>query len=96
MSTSVIAVFKAKDEMFEKLKEAFKGVLTETKNYDGCQQLGACSDENDKSVILYEVWDSADHHKKYLEWREDTGVLKAIDEMCREAPDISYKSFLFQ
>ena len=92
----MIAVFKAKDEMFEKLKETFKGVLTETKNYDGYQQLGACSDENAKSVILYEVWDSADHHKKYLKWREGTGVLKAIDEMCREASDISYKSFLFQ
>ena len=96
MSISVILVFKAKDEMFEKMRETFKGALSETKSYDGCQQVGACSDEKDKSVILYEVWDSIDHQKKYMKWREDTGVLKAIGEMCREAPDISYKSFLFK
>ena len=96
MSTSLIAVFKAKDETFEKLKEAMKGALPETKSYDDCQQVGACSDEKDKSVILYEVWDSIDHHKKYMKWREETGVLKAIGGMCREAPDISYKDFLFK
>ena len=96
MSTSVIAVFKAKDETFEKLKEAFKGALPETKSYNGCQQLGACSDEDGKYVILYEVWDSVDHHKKYMKWRDDTGVLKAVGEMCGEAPDIAYKSLLFK
>ena len=68
MSISVVLVFKAKDEMFEKMRETFKGALAETKSYDGCQQVGACADENDKSVILYEVWDSIDHHKKYLKW----------------------------
>ena len=28
--------------------------------------------------------------------KEETGVLKTVGEMCKEAPDISYKSFLFK
>ena len=37
-----MSLFKAKDETFEKFKEAMKGVLPETKSYDGCQHVGAC------------------------------------------------------
>ena len=54
------------------------------------------SDEKDKSIILYEVWDFIDHHKKYMKWRDETRFLKAVDEMFIEAPDIFYKDFLFK
>ena len=75
--------------------KAFKGALNETKNYEGCQYVGACSDDKDKSIFLYEVWDSEDHQKKYIKWREDTGVLKTIVEMCREKPVFRFVDFLF-
>ena len=66
MSISLLATFKGKDDTYEKLKEAFKGALNETKNYEGCQYVGACSDDKDKSIFLYEVWDSEDHQKNIL------------------------------
>jgi hypothetical protein len=31
-----------------------------------------------------------------MKCREETGVLKTVGEMCREAPDISYKDLLFK
>ena len=95
MSISLIATFKGKDDTYEKLKEAFKGALNETKNYEGCQYVGACSDDKDKAIILYEVWDSKDHQEKYIKWREDTGVLKTIAKMCRERPIFKFVDFLF-
>ena len=95
MPVSVLATFKGKDDTYEKLKESFKSALNETKSYEGCQYVGACSDDKDKSIFLYEVWDSEDHQKKYIKWREDTGVLKTIVEMCREKPVFRFVDFLF-
>ena len=51
--------------------------------------------DKDKAIILYEVWDSRDHQEKYIKWREDTGVLKTIGEMCRERPVFKFVDFLF-
>jgi len=95
MSISLLATFKGKDDTYEKLKEAFKNALNETKNYEGSQYVGACLDDKDKTIILYEVWDSKDHQEKYIKWREDTGVLKTIGEMCRERPVFKFVDFLF-
>ena len=95
MSISVIATFKGKDDTYEKLKEAFKDGLNETKNYEGCQYVGACSDDKDKAIILYEVWNSKEHQQKYIKWREETGVLKTTAGMCREVPIFKFVDFLF-
>ena len=68
MTVSVLATFKGKDDTYEKLKQSFKDALNETKNYEGCQYVGACSDDKDKAIILYEVWDSRDHQEKYIKY----------------------------
>ena len=95
MPISVLATFKAKDASYDKLKESFKNTFSETKKYEGCQYVGACSDDEDKSIFLYEVWDSEDHQKKYIKMREDKGVLKTIVEMCREKPVFRFVDFLY-
>ena len=51
------------------------------------------TDEKDKAVILYEIWDSDDHHKKYVKFREKDGHFKAIGDILREPLDFAYNTF---
>ena len=93
MTKVVIAKLKSKYEKFDELKDFLKKKIPEARNYNGCQEAHACVDEEDKAIILYEVWNSEDDHKKYVSWRKEKGVHDTISGMLRDR-SFSYYSFL--
>ena len=93
MKKVVIANLKAKYDKFGELKDYLKKKIPEAREYDGCCEVHSCTDEINKSIILYEVWESEDHHKKYVNWRKEQGVHETISEMLQER-SFTYYSFL--
>tara|TARA_Y100001958_G_C20736516_1_gene227092 strand:+ start:122 stop:412 length:291 start_codon:yes stop_codon:yes gene_type:complete len=93
MKKVVIAKLKSKHEKFEELKNFLKKRVPEARTYNGCHGAHVCVDEEDKAVILYEIWNSIDDHKKYVSWRKEQGVHETISNMLRER-SFSYYTYL--
>ncbi|WP_416898758.1 MAG: putative quinol monooxygenase [Minwuia sp.] len=88
MAVVVILEFKATDEAFEALKTGFSEILPDTEKYAGCMALQAATDEKNKSIVLYEVWDEIASQQKYMGWRTETGLMDKMGPMLREPPAI--------
>ena len=93
MRKVVVAKLKSKHEKFDELKNFLKKKIPEARTYNGCHEVHACVDEEDKAIILYEVWNSVEDHKKYVNWRKEQGVHETISNMLRER-SFSYYTFL--
>ena len=93
MKKVVVAKLKSKYQKFDELKKFLKKKIPEARTFKGCHEVHACIDEEDKAVVLYEVWNSLEDHKKYVNWRKEQGVHETISNMLRER-SFSYYSFL--
>lgn len=61
-----------------------KGLLPETRNYDGCHGIDAQFDldKAGRMVLL--------DHEKYLKWRAESWVMAKLASMLVEPPSIRY------
>lgn len=89
----VIANLKPVEEKFDSLIKILKEKLPEAKKIRGCKSMNACIDKQNKTIILYEVWESEDDHKKYVSWRKETGVHNLISQHLQDR-SFSYYTYL--
>jgi len=91
MSVAAILDLQLKSESVETFHNWLKENLAETRAFVGCQSLIAYSNkENPTNVIIYEIWDSVEHHQKYVAWREENGSLATFAENLAAPPNIRY------
>jgi quinol monooxygenase YgiN len=64
--------------------------IPDTRSYEGCQDITAYINEDDKTIVMVEHWDSKAHYEKYLAWREETGVLSDFGALLEGAPMIRF------
>ena len=77
MVTLEIPVHKEKLEGFlDVLREALK----ETRVYEGCQNVETFVEMDTGSVVLVELWETAEHQQAYLNWRIETGLTEALSD----------------
>ena len=72
----VIVKLSIKSELFDKAIEFIKERIVETRAFEGCQKCEIAASKEDSDIIIYEIWDTFDDQKKYVEWRTETGVLE--------------------
>ena len=90
MGTLVILEAIAKTESILELEDFLKRHLPDTRSFKGCQNITAYINENGKTIVMVEHWDSKAHYEKYLAWREETGVLSDLGAMIEGAPVIRF------
>ncbi len=90
MSTLVTLEGIAKAESVQELKDFMKRHLPDTRSYDGCQDITAYLNEDGRTMVAVEHWDSKEHYQKYLAWREETGVLADLAAMLDGEPTIRF------
>jgi len=61
--------------------------LTKTRTYDGCQSI-RCFEGEENTLVIFQQWDTKDHHSKYLKMRMEEGLLGKIKETLREEMSI--------
>jgi quinol monooxygenase YgiN len=82
MACQVFLEFRIKDGCEEQLKDYFKEILPDTREYDGCIQLYMVRDHDDpQKIVVVEFWDTRRHYEKYLAWRQETGVMDKLATM---------------
>ena len=93
MACQILLEFRIKDGCHERLKEHFKRILPDTRDFDGCINLYMIRDLDDPSkVIVVEMWDTKEQYERYLQWRVDRGDLETLETMW-ESPTWRFLSF---
>jgi quinol monooxygenase YgiN len=91
MTTQVILEFRAKPDYIEKVRRWLKGVLPDTRSFDGCVTLHVVQNQEDPaSIVIIEQWDSRQHYEKYLAWRTERGDMKVFGDMMDGPPTIRF------
>jgi quinol monooxygenase YgiN len=87
---TVLARFKAKDGMEEKVKQEIMGCVAPTRAEAGCINYDLHQLKDDKRVfILYENWTSKQVLDEHLAMPYLKALAAAVDELCSEPLDIS-------
>ena len=82
MACQVLLEFQIKDGCHDQLKNRFKEVLADTRDFDGCISLYMIKDRDDPSkIIIVEMWDTKEQYDKYLEWRVERGDMAILETM---------------
>lgn len=67
-------VFKVAPEKSADFLAVMKQAVVDTRAFKGCEYLAILVDEKDPgNILFYEIWDSAENHKAYQAWRNETG-----------------------
>ncbi len=90
MSTLVTLEGIAKAESVRELEDFLKRILPDTRSYDGCQDITFYLNEDGRTFVAVEHWDSKEHYQRYLAWRDETGVLAALGAMLNGEPTIRF------
>ena len=85
MSVVVIVNMSVKDESLDEIKKYFKGILPDTRSFEGCQGVQLYENkESPTKLIIHAKWDSEETQKKYMAWRVETGLLDKLTPMLSE------------
>ncbi len=76
MSAIAIATFRCNSEGKAALTDFLSGEdgLSVTRTYDGAMRIETLLSNDSDDVILYEEWESVEHHQAYVGWRVETGL----------------------
>jgi|TARA_B110000003_G_scaffold45762_1_gene43700 quinol monooxygenase YgiN len=95
MSIVVTAKFFPQSDKVNEMNDWFKNNLSQTEEYEGCQLIRGCHNEETNEVLLYEVWDSQDAHQKYVNWRAEIGDLPMLVGLSSKEPEIIYHKEIY-
>ncbi|MEM7356434.1 MAG: antibiotic biosynthesis monooxygenase [Acidobacteriota bacterium] len=89
---AVLVHFEAvvKPECLDDLIERLKAGLPDTRAHEGCRDLRTYLNEDGKTLVAIEQWDSKEQYQKYLAWRTETGVMDALGALFDGPPTIRF------
>jgi len=90
MPVMVLLEAKAKPEHVERLKAAAAALFPQTRAYDGCRGITSYLNEDGRTFVFVEFWDTKAHYERYLAWRTETGVIAELVSMLDAPPSIRH------
>jgi quinol monooxygenase YgiN len=64
--------------------------LTDTRAFPGCLDVTVLVDSDDPAhVILYETWESIEHHRAYRAWQASAEGTSGLGSILAETPKLS-------
>ena len=86
MSVMVTLELPAKPDRVSEFLDVIREALIDTRAYEGCESVETFVEESTGSVLLVELWETAEHQQTYMKWRMETGLMDAIGEFLSGAP----------
>jgi quinol monooxygenase YgiN len=91
MTCIVIFEVNAKKGTGAQLVEAFRTILPDTRNKEGCQGVEVTANLADAdNLLLVERWKTRKDYETYLAWRQQRGDIDKLSELLAEPPSIRY------
>ena len=88
--TTVILEITAKQDSTSAVMSMLETALPETRSYDGCGDVTVHFNEDSRTFVLVEYWQSKAHYERYLGWRKETGVFGNMVRLLEAEPKIRY------
>jgi quinol monooxygenase YgiN len=91
MSVDVILDLQVNPENREELLAIFKGILPDTRAYQGCQGVVVTTNEDDlHNIVLLEKWAHRSDHESYMDWRVERGDIDKLVALLSAPPAVRY------
>lgn len=88
METMVCIEATLKEDRLQDAVDFLRKRFPETRDYPGCQGITAFLNEDGKTMMFIERWDSQADFKKYLAWRQESGSFAYFSELVVGEMDI--------
>lgn len=90
MAKKVILEFKVNKDKVKPLKEFLDKNLANVRSFDGCSQVEIYYNADNEKMIFDEMWESVEHHQKYLGFITKNGVMAELASFLASKPKIKY------
>ncbi|GEM_PF-656394 len=90
MAKKVILEFKVKADKVASLMAFLDKNLANVRNFEGCSQVNVYYNPTINQMIFDEMWESVEHHQKYLGFITENGVMAELASFLSSEPEIKY------
>ena len=80
----------AKPECVGKVVQLLKRGFPDTRSSDGCQDITAYLNEDGKTFVVIEHWNSKEQYQRYLTWRTEIGAMDALGALLEVPLNIRF------
>ena len=80
MSVLVNLEIPVKKERIEDFFNYLRDILVDTRAYEGCIRLETYHEMENSKVLLIEEWEKIENQESYMQWRNETGLVEALEE----------------
>ena len=96
MSQIAIVNMKVQPDKYEEAVAFMQKHIPDTASFEGCEVLHVAGNPDDSTMMVYAEWDSIGSHKKYVAWREETGLLQEfVSDFLESPPEFLYQSQIY-
>jgi len=90
MAKKVSLEFKVKADKVTSLMAFLDRNLANVRNFEGCSQVKVYYNPTTHQMLFDEVWESVEHHQKYLGFITENGVMAELGSFLSTEPEIKY------
>lgn len=90
MSTWVTLEMTVKADAFEELSSFLQSNLPNVRGFEGALNVMLYHDRDTRAFLLHEEWLSRSHHRAYLEFIEEKGVMASLLAFMEGPPRVTY------
>ena len=80
MTVLVNLEIPVKKERIEDFFNYLRDILVDTRAYEGCIRLETYHEMENSKVLLIEEWEKIENQESYMQWRNETGLVEALEE----------------
>ena len=96
MSQIAIVKMKLQPGKYEEAVAFMQKHIPDTASFEGCEAIRVAGSSEDSTMIVYGEWASIEAHKKYVAWREESGLLQEfVSEFLESPPEFIYQSQVY-
>ena len=90
MTTWVTLEMTVKEGVFDALSEFLEANLPNVRGFDGALGVTLYHDPETQAFLIHEEWISRNHHRAYLAFIEEQGVMAALLSFMQGPPTVTY------
>ena len=90
MAVWVTLEMTVRDGAFESLSTFLEENLANVRGFDGALSVTLYFDAETRAFLIHEEWRSREHHRAYLAFIEERGVMAALLGFMQGPPDVTY------
>ncbi len=82
----------ARPECVSQVVQLLKHGFPDTRSSEGCRDITAYLNEDGRTFVVIEHWDSKEQYRRYLAWRTEVGAMERLEALLEVPLNIRFFS----